>query len=78
VSIRPVTPPLKLPRAAGTVVRGTDYDAAMQLIERADAGNLKLGTTPALPALILTAADGSSWRLTVGTDGVLHTAAVAR
>jgi len=69
---------LRLPRARETVVRSTDFNAAMQAIETADAGNAKQTQTPAFPAVILAGPDGSSWRLTVDAAGALHTTAVPR
>ena len=78
MAVRPVIPQLRLPRAGGGVVDGAAFNAAMQQIERADTANLKTGQTPNLPAIILTAGDGSSWRITVSAAGVLQTAAVPR
>jgi hypothetical protein len=76
---RPAILPLKLPRAApGSVPKASSFDDAMQQLERADAQNVKQGTTPNLPALILTAANGSSWRVNVSDDGTLYATLVGR
>lgn len=79
VTVRPASAPLRLPRTGpGTITRGVDFDNAMQQLEQADARTVKLGTTPAFPALILTAPDGGSWRVMVEDNGQLRTTAVAR
>lgn len=77
-AIRPAQSALRLPRAGAGAVTGPAFDDAMQQLERALAVAVREGTTPSLPALILTAADGSSWRVTVATNGQLRSSAVAR
>lgn len=78
MSVRPAAATLRLPRAGASVALGRDFDAAMEMLERADARNVKTETTPNLPAVILTASDGSSWRLVVDPGGALRTVAVPR
>jgi len=78
MSVRPAAATLRLPRAGASVALGRDFDAAMEMLERADARNVKTETTPSLPAVILTASDGSSWRLVVDPGGALRTVAVPR
>jgi hypothetical protein len=67
---------LALPRPSSDTVSAGSFTAAMQKLEQADRRNAKLNSTPNFPAVILLAEDGSSWRVTVGTDGVLRTTAV--
>jgi hypothetical protein len=77
--IRPAALPLRLPRASpGSVPTTTAFDGAMQQLEQADVANVKQGTTPAFPAVILTSPSGASWRVLVADDGTLHTSAVPR
>src|SRR5262249_15260929 len=61
--------PLKLPRAAsvGTVL-GV-YNNAAQMLELADQGNLKRGIEPQFRSLLLTADDGSTWRVRLTVSG---------
>jgi len=73
MSGRPAMPSLRLPRAARGAPTPEEFNNAMVQLERADSANLKTGTTPALPALVLTAADGSAWTVTVSATGVLST-----
>lgn len=68
---------VRLPRAEGRV-QPDDFNSAMQLIEQMNNGTLKQGSTPTMPAVILLAADGSAWRLSVQPDGSLTTSAVPR
>lgn len=77
--IRPPALPLRLPRASpGSVPTTTAFDGAMEQLEHADAANVKRGTTPAFPGLILTSPSGASWRVLVADDGALYTSAVPR
>jgi hypothetical protein len=78
VSVRPAQTGARLPRAAGHMPSTAEFNAAMQQIEQALNATVQQGTTPALPGLILTAADGSSWRVLVQPDGSLTTSAVSR
>jgi hypothetical protein len=78
MSLRPVLSVLRLPRSGGAPPRATLWDATMEQLERADAANVKNGTTPALPGLILTAPDGSSWRVLVDAAGALSTERISR
>ena len=78
MTVRPVASSLRLPRANIGVVKASDFDNAMQMIERADAVDVKLGQTPTFPAVILVASDGSTWRLVVEPGGALATTPVAR
>jgi len=77
VMIRPRIPLLRLPRA-GATASGAVFNDAMQQLEQSDAGNAKQGSAPAFPGIILTAADGSSWQVTVATNGQLQTVQVQR
>jgi hypothetical protein len=77
--IRPGSTPLRLPRTGGQrPPSGAEFDSAMQQIERADQQSVKASGAANLPGLILTASDGSSWRVMVAADGTLHTVAIAR
>ena len=51
-------------------------DAAFSTIELADAQNLKLGQEAQVAALLLTDANGVTWRVRVNTDGSLATTRV--
>ncbi|HEV8502934.1 MAG TPA: hypothetical protein VGR63_15270 [Casimicrobiaceae bacterium] len=79
MSVRPQLATLRLPRATGANgPRTAEFNAAMQQLEQGLAGVATQGGTPAFPAVILTAADGSSWRVLVQPDGTLTTSAVPR
>lgn len=69
---------LRLPRISSGSTPTALWDQTMEQLERADAHNLKDRETPAVPAIILTASDGSTWRVTVSPAGVLTTTAVTR
>ena len=73
MALRPAVPTLRLPRTG----EGR-FDSAMLQLEREDARNAKQGTTPSFPSVLLTASDGSTWRLSVSPTGVLSTAVVSR
>lgn len=68
---------LRLPRVART---GADnpINQAFTLLEQADTQNLKRGQEIALPSLLLTASDGSTWRVTIAGDGQLTASQVPR
>ena len=68
---------LRLPRM-GSSSPAALWDQTMEQLERADARSVKTRETPTLPAVILIAADGSTWRVTVSAAGVLTTTAVPR
>ena len=78
MTLRPALSVLRLPRVSAARVDPGSFNDAMQRIEAALTQSVKAGTTPSLPGLILTAADGSSWRLAVAPDGTLSTAPVPR
>jgi hypothetical protein len=61
--------PLKLPRAASMGTMLVTYNNAAQMIERADQDNLKRGTEPTFPSMLLTADDGSTWRVRLAVSG---------
>lgn len=77
--IRPAALSLRLPRASpGSIPTTAAFDGAMHQLELADAANVKQGTTPAFPGLILSSPSGASWRVLVADDGALYTSAVPR
>lgn len=78
MSLRAAMSVLRLPRSGGLPLRPALWDATMEQLERADSANVKTGTTPALPGLILTAPDGSAWRVRVDAAGALTTEQVTR
>ena len=62
---------LRLPRMMGRADPAL-INSGFDLLERADGQNLKNGSTPALPAIILISRPGGiAWQLTVTDDGQL-------
>lgn len=71
-------PLLRLPRVPSKGGQSDPVNQAFGLLEQADAQNLKRGQEIALPSLLLTADDGSTWRITVAGDGQLTASQVPR
>lgn len=76
MTIRPASSALRLPRSSGGQVTPVAFDTAMQLTEMALQRVPQQGSTPSFPGIILTAQDGSSWRLLVNPSGALYTTQV--
>jgi hypothetical protein len=68
----------RLPRCTASIPSATDFNGAMQQIEDALSALPPRGAELTAPGLILRAPGGASYRVTVGDDGVLRTAAVIR
>jgi hypothetical protein len=66
---------IQLPRFSGVL---GPVNMAMSLIERALGGVLRNGQEIYVPSVVLTASDGSSWRVTVDTNGQLRTTEMDR
>ena len=67
---------LQLPRIASGAPVTETVNNAFTVLETADAENVKRGQEISLPALLLTDADGATWRVTVSAAGALTTARV--
>lgn len=78
MTVRPQLATLRLPRAVGHMPSTAEFNAAMQQVEQGLDGVAQQNATPVFAAVILTASDGSSWRVVVEPDGSLTTSAVSR
>jgi hypothetical protein len=67
------TTALRLPRAPGLDPGSVAINTALDLIERADAANVKTGQQPAFPSVVLLSPSRIGYLLTVDDAGVLHT-----
>jgi hypothetical protein len=61
---------MELPRVQFAPVSAA-INSAFQIIEIADAQNLKTGQEAQVPSVLLTDRNNVTWRLTVNTDGTL-------
>lgn len=73
--VRPPAAVVSLPRFSGVLA---PLNGAMEQIERAFVGVLRGTGDVSVPAIILQAPDGGSWRVTVAADGQLQTDSVDR
>jgi hypothetical protein len=69
---------LHLGRLPANSSQGAQVNNAFTLLEAADLQNVKRNQETAFPSILLVADDGSTWRVTVSTTGVLTTAQVPR
>jgi hypothetical protein len=68
---------LQLPRAREPAVDRVLFNNACDMLERADAANVKAGGTPAHNAIILISRPGNiAWQLTVSDAGALSVSQV--
>lgn len=67
---------MQLPRATSVKDVVSAHNGAATILELADMQNHKSGQEPQASSMLLTDSGGVTWRLTVDTAGVLHTAKV--
>lgn len=68
----------RLPRLPGSDRLAGSWNQMCNAIEDADRQNAKIGQELAVPAVLLPAPDGSTWRVTVDNTGTLVTTQVPR